>query len=77
MKAVEFMHSKDLSFRKVSDFASQEFLNLLSKDDREAQVKVHFQGSEDRLSLLEIKEIPNAKGTLHAHDKDEIFFVKP
>jgi quercetin dioxygenase-like cupin family protein len=75
MKAVEFVHSEDIAFRTVSSFASEEFLRLLSKDDREAQVKVHFQGSEDRLSLLEIKEIPNAKGALHAHEKDEIFYV--
>ena len=75
MKAVEFVHSKDVASRRVADFAPDEFLNRLSKDDREARVKSHFQGSENRLSLLEIEEIPGAKGALHSHEKDEIFYI--
>jgi len=75
MKTVEFFHTKDAAFRKVSDFAPPGFLEVLSTDDREAQVKTHFKGSDDCLSLIEIKEIPFAKGALHAHEKDEIFHV--
>jgi len=75
MKAVEFVHSKDVAFRKVSEFAPQEFLDLLSRDDHETEVGFHFRGSEDRLCLIELKEIPNARAAHHAHEKDEIFFI--
>jgi hypothetical protein len=43
------------------------FLDALSKSDGEAQVKIHYQDGENRLSLIEIKEIPNAKGVFHTH----------
>lgn len=75
MKKIEFVHSKDLTFRKVSDFVPESFLKLLSPGDRTAEVKTHFPGSEDRLFLIEVKEIPNAQAAHHAHEKEEIFFV--
>ena len=73
---MKFQHSKqsDLSFSKVRDFVPQEFLNLLSESDREAQVAMHFKG-EDGLALMEIIEAPNGSATLHSHDLEEIFYV--
>lgn len=75
MKKIEFVHARDVAFRKVADFAPQSFLETLSKDDQETEVRTHFAGAADRLFLMEIKEVPNAQTVLHAHEKDEIFFV--
>lgn len=75
MKRIEFAHSKDIAPRTVSDFAPASFLSLLSKEEQQTQVKTHFPGGEGRLFLMEIQDVPNAQATLHAHEKDEIFFV--
>jgi len=75
MKKIEFVHSKDIGFRKVSDFAPETFLELLSKEERETEVRTHFPGGDGRLFLMEIKDVPNTQATHHAHEKDEIFFV--
>ena len=75
MKRIEFSHGKDIASRTVSDFAPESFLSVLSKEEQATEVKTHFPGGEDRLFLIEVKEVPNAQATLHAHEKDEIFFV--
>jgi quercetin dioxygenase-like cupin family protein len=75
MKTVEFFHDQHVSFCTVKDFAPPNFLAVLNKDDHETQVRAHFAGGDDKLYLMEIKEIPSAKGTLHAHEEDEIFYV--
>jgi len=74
MKKIEFGH-KETAFRKVSDFAPATFLDTLSKEERETEVRTHFPGGDDRLFLMEIKDVPNMQSTHHAHEKDEIFFV--
>ena len=73
---MKFQHSKhsDLSFSRVKDFVPQEFLNLLSESDREAQIAMHFTG-QGGLALMEIIEDPNGSATLHSHDQEEIFYV--
>ena len=75
MKNIEFFKAGDTSFRKVSDFAPEDFLNTLSKTDAEAQVKTHFSGDGGRLALMEITEIAGAESSLHYHDESEIFYV--
>lgn len=75
MKSIEFAFAKDIASRKVSDFAPASFLQVLNKEERETEVKTHFPGGADRLFLMEVKEVPNMQSTLHAHEKDEIFFV--
>ncbi len=75
MKNIQFAFSKDIICRKVADFAPAGFLKLLSTEESETEVKTHFPGGEHRLFLMEVKDVPNAQATLHAHEKDEIFFI--
>ncbi len=75
MKKIEFFHSAARAFRKVSAFAPQSFLDLMTDSDKQTEVKTHFAGDEAKLALMEIKETPNGYATLHSHEKEEIFHV--
>jgi mannose-6-phosphate isomerase-like protein (cupin superfamily) len=75
MKKIEFSHSRDLAFRRVADFAPESFLDILSKEERQTEVRTHFPGNQDRLFLMEIRDVPDTQSTHHAHEKDEIFFI--
>lgn len=75
MKRIEFVHAQAIPLRKVADFAPESFLNILSAEERETEVRTHFPGGADRLFLLEVKDVPNMQSTHHAHEKDEIFFI--
>lgn len=58
--------------------------NGLASEDREnytegeltAKVRVREQGSVDRPQLIEVCYAPNAEVQLHAHEADEIIFVR-
>ena len=75
MKKIEFVNARDIAFRKVSNFAPESFLKLLSDEEHKTEVKTHFPGGGDRLYLIEVKEVPDAQATHDAHEKDEIFCV--
>lgn len=75
MKKIEFSHSRNIAFRRVADFAPDSFLGILSEEERQTEVRTHFPGTQDRLFLMEIKDVPNTQSTHHAHERDEIFFI--
>lgn len=74
---MKFFHTKreEIDFRKVSDFAPDSLLNLLSESDRHTEMGHHFDGEDGGLALMEVVETPGGQSTLHSHDKEEIFYV--
>ncbi len=75
MSDIEFFKASEHAFRRVRDFAPLEFLESLSDTDADAEVKTHFPGDQDKLALLEIREVPHGESVLHYHNESEIFYV--
>ena len=75
MKRIEIFHAQPVPYRVVRNFAPQSFLDAMTESDHQTQIKTHFPGTDNKLSLLEIVEIPHAKSTVHSHEQDEIFYI--
>ena len=75
MARIRIVASDDDAWRRTDELVAPATAAVMSRAEREADVRMLHTGADDGLQLFEARIAPNETIALHAHAEDEIIYV--